>query len=838
MNSVSVVLLLSTLANTLLVAYVFWRRHHRPVHFAFFYMVLACAVWNFANFTVSFADDLTVTRVAGRAAFALGVAVAFACLHFSWYFPETHHIRPTRRTVVVAALTSSVMFLLACSPLVQRTVMLGPHGKQPVFGPAHPPYVIYMVVVFFAAFWNLFRTRLKTPSGRARMQLNYCLTGLVLSFIPAYIANFVLPFVTPRAEYYLLGAASPLVWTLFTFYAISRYRLMDIGLAFRNVLIYGMMAVILTSLFQIPFALHSRAIAGMSTTATTLLSILLTVLLALTVAPLQRRVAAFVDQHLFRGRYDHEAALVRFGGDLVRTYGRENIAARVAEQIPIIMQADGGSVYLPDEHSDSYALVSWSGPEDLRRPLALAQGCPLVGEVRRRMASVLRDEIAYARHRRSTDAAVLDVLEAAAAEVALPLVVRDSLLGVVLLAGRKNDHIYTTDDLKLLGALGSQAAIALDNTRLYEEIVASQKHYETILRHMQRGVLTVDPSLRITTLNEAGAAMLRTEADQCQGRAIGELVPEFQPLLARTLRDQRDQAVLDVTVHMGEKELPFGCETSLLQDSHNRTTGALIVFEDLFERKRFEQQVRRMDRLASIGTLAAGMAHEIKNPLVSIQTFAQLLPERHEDEDFRDNFGRVVVDEVSRINAIVQNLLDFARPRPYKPGRVELHGVLRRTLTLVGNTIRKKQVELDYQPADAPVTVNGDSEQLHQVFLNLLQNALDAVEDPPRSIAVSAEVRPAHPESGRGHDVVVRVADTGKGVPADRLPHIFDPFFSTKEHGHGLGLAICHGILQEHGAEIEVDSEIGRGTAFTVRFPACLDDDTDRPMEGDRCRES
>jgi len=237
-------------------------------------------------------------------------------------------------------------------------------------------------------------------------------------------------------------------------------------------------------------------------------------------------------------------------------------------------------------------------------------------------------------------------------------------------------------------------------------------------------------------------------------------------------------------------------------------------------------------------TLAVGMAHEIKNPLVSIQTFVQLLPERHEDVEFREGFGQVVLHEVNRINTLVQNLLDFARPRPSRKGRVAVHPVLERSLLLLGNEMRKKGIVITRAFAPEPVLATADGEQLHQVFFNLLQNAMQALEGRTGAeitLSTACATIPAGADSGER--IIVSVKDNGKGIPADDLPRIFDPFFSTKENGYGLGLAICHGILRELGADIEVKSTDNAGSVFVVSLPPWTGGATDGAEE-EACRVS
>jgi two-component system nitrogen regulation sensor histidine kinase GlnL len=226
-----------------------------------------------------------------------------------------------------------------------------------------------------------------------------------------------------------------------------------------------------------------------------------------------------------------------------------------------------------------------------------------------------------------------------------------------------------------------------------------------------------------------------------------------------------------------------------------------------------------MDRLASVGTLAAGIAHEIKNPLVSIQTFTQLLPERYQDTSFREGFGTVVRDEVSRINKLVQSLLEFARPRPRQIGPVSIHELLDRALTLLDSELHKYEIEVRRVYGDNVPIISGDGEKLFQVFFNLIQNAIQAMDGSERRIVLTTAKTVWNQSPQPADAVLLTIRDSGKGIDAANISHIFDPFFSTKSNGSGLGLSICHAIVEEHGAHIAVESTPGKGTTFSLTLP-------------------
>jgi two-component system NtrC family sensor kinase len=253
-------------------------------------------------------------------------------------------------------------------------------------------------------------------------------------------------------------------------------------------------------------------------------------------------------------------------------------------------------------------------------------------------------------------------------------------------------------------------------------------------------------------------------------------------------------------------------DLDLLATLANQATTAVEnarLYEDI---SRAKVQMQRADRLASLGTLTAGLAHEIRNPLVAIKTFTQLLPERFDDDEFRDHFLNVTAGEVDRISSLVNELLEFARPSHPNLNKEDLNQIVEKMLLLVASASHKKNLGIvkDFHQSLPPVVL--DKEQMKQVFLNILLNAIDAT---PENGTITVGTKLVK-KNGYEDAVQIMVRDTGKGIPKEDLERIFTPFFTTKHQGNGLGLAISHQIVQEHHGSIEVESEESKGTTFCV----------------------
>lgn len=233
------------------------------------------------------------------------------------------------------------------------------------------------------------------------------------------------------------------------------------------------------------------------------------------------------------------------------------------------------------------------------------------------------------------------------------------------------------------------------------------------------------------------------------------------------------------------------------------------------------KRMYRTDRLAVLGELAAGAAHEIKNPLTSIRSTIQYLSNDFDTESEKGQMMHELLNETERINKIVQGLLSFARPSALNSTEVNLEQLINQTLLLVNNTLKKQQVEVEFEYFTEQTTIMGDAEQLKQVCLNMILNAVEAMkendESRPRTLYISMEQGAMI--DARSHYLLLSFEDTGKGIDEKNIENVFNPFFTTKEEGTGLGLAICYGIVNRHKGELEVRSTLGKGTCFTIKLP-------------------
>ncbi len=381
------------------------------------------------------------------------------------------------------------------------------------------------------------------------------------------------------------------------------------------------------------------------------------------------------------------------------------------------------------------------------------------------------------------------------------------------------------DLLKVLGALLLLAAagILLFTTfQNYRAVTQTFERVKTLMRNILQsiptGVLTLDSRGAVTSLNSAAERLLDLRASVAVGRPVDHVLasaPELAAWLRSALAGERllQEADLLVTVE-GDRRVTLRISASELRDESGRNDGVVILLRDITEVNRLELQLRRADKLAALGTLAAGLAHEVKNPLDALSLNLHLLagelgspePSTAEVKGYLD----ILRSEVQRIHRIVENFLRFARPSIPEVKPLELNALMERVLSLVAFEAAGHGVTIETQFDPALASVSGDEGQLAQVFLNLAINALQAM---PAGGTLTARTQLANGWAE------VMVKDTGHGIPRDTLPHVFDPYFTTRPAGVGLGLAIAHRIVEGHRGTIDVETEVGKGTVMTVRIP-------------------
>ena len=356
------------------------------------------------------------------------------------------------------------------------------------------------------------------------------------------------------------------------------------------------------------------------------------------------------------------------------------------------------------------------------------------------------------------------------------------------------------------------------------EIQRLQRYTEQLLTTMGDGLLSIDMEGKVGTINPAARLMLGLPEDgPGQGSPVAALAPkdsDFQEcireLMLRPGPGRQREMVLDRDG--SRRAILLG--SSLLADAEGRPLEWILNLHDVTELKELEGRVRQSERLAALGTLAAGMAHEIRNPLASIKAFVQLVPRKGDKPEFMEKFQRTVPREINRLNSLIEDLLELARIPKYHFETMDITPLLEQTMELFEEDLRERGIQCRLELPAGALPAKVDEDHLVKAFRNLVGNALQAM---PTGGVLTITGRVDETGEGSGHHGVTLVfQDTGCGIPEEVLGSIFNPFFTTKDKGTGLGLAITHKVVTEHGGAIDVASTAGEGTCFTIKLEGAV----------------
>ena len=410
-------------------------------------------------------------------------------------------------------------------------------------------------------------------------------------------------------------------------------------------------------------------------------------------------------------------------------------------------------------------------------------------------------------------------LDLFAAEVIVPLHARGRIIGWLFFGHRITGQRFESDDLEGLMLLAEHVSTVLENALLYEEVTLQKTLAETLLKSIPPGIVATDEEAKIRWFNPTAEQILGVTARDALNQPVEAVGSRLAAFLRETL-DARENLPARQWIDPNTRR-SLSVETRRLVDEKN-PLGAVAVVHDLTAEDNLRQKQDLVDRAAFWTDLAASMSHEIRNPLVAIKTFAQLLPERFEDPDFRKDFNEIVVQEIDRLDKIITQINNFAHPSELVMKPVDVRSSVKKAIDLARVRVAKNGVAIDTTlPNDLP-RVLGDEEALTEVFAHLVANAAEATSgQSKRRITLAAKsIREGDHASG----VVITVQDNGKGISPDLREKIFSPFCTTKARGMGLGLPIVKRTVFDHNGRVDIDSN-PNGTSVSVMLPATPDAD-------------
>jgi two-component system NtrC family sensor kinase len=487
----------------------------------------------------------------------------------------------------------------------------------------------------------------------------------------------------------------------------------------------------------------------------------------------------------------------------------DRVVDQVAKYAARFLQADGAVVVLAEMEGRVLRVVAASGSLE-----------PLLGQANEESESALvrfaisRDRIEVAQGVETPTVDLLGGLMVRSAAVA-PLRAQGITMGALAVADRRGGA-FTTEDLWLLSTVATNASVVLANSRLYEMVRRSEEEWETAFNALTEGIAVVGPKSAILRANRALAMIAEVPEEELLGRDFSQLLPGASDAVSTLIEAvYRREKTAPLVVHLDQRQRVLRLTAAPLVGAESGSV--VILVEDVTEQRMLEAQIIQTDKMASIGQLVSGVAHELNNPLTSIAGLAELLLERPPHPELPRDHLKVIHDQAERASRIVRNLLTFARKGVAEKTAVDLNDVVTRTSLLIVYELQLHGIELDSELSLDPVVVLGDRYELQQVLLNLVTNAVQAVTavppEKPRRITLS---------TGRSEDeAILRVRDNGPGVPKHHAPYLFTPFFTTKAPGEGtgLGLSLSYGLVKAHGGTLSYEPAPEGGAEFRIVLP-------------------
>jgi len=383
------------------------------------------------------------------------------------------------------------------------------------------------------------------------------------------------------------------------------------------------------------------------------------------------------------------------------------------------------------------------------------------------------------------------------------------------LAADTRHSVFMAAILLLVGFAG---VTLLFMTHTYRVTRASLKRIESfsdsLVDNLPVGLISIGADNRIASINPEATRIFRLQSNQLIGRsASGVLSPQLVETL-NALESSQNAIEREVECRIEPAgRITIGLNASAWHDREGRFMGTIFLIRDLSEIRALRKEIARSQRLASLGSLAAGVAHEIRNPLSSIKGFATYFKERDVDNPKDTETAAIMISEVERLNRVVGQLLELARPVELERKTISLDTILKNSVALIASQAAEKNLLVKCDAVDASLSIFADPDKINQILLNLYLNAIDAMASDHGTMTVSAQATIKEP------GVLIAVTDNGGGIQKEDLPHVFDPYFTGKSTGTGLGLAIVHNIMEAHGGTVSVISDPGSETTFTLFFP-------------------
>jgi PAS domain S-box-containing protein len=785
--------------------------------YVFFYLLaLSFAVFSIFSPTGAMTPLDTVFYGLDKAGF---LAFPPLLLHYFSIFPSRKRFLRKRPDVLPLLYAPAALLLLA---RVRFHIPLPPRWSEAAILRYQEGLerfeLLHFAVFALVTLGILAHSTLRAPTILIKKQLRLIVYGLAFGILPSTVF-YIVPFIaggrpsTGGELTVLLQALIPLAFS----YSISRYRLVDIEVLLKKAatLIFSFFVIAFLYFFvgsQTQFFPENRLNA-------VVLGVLAIVLGATLFSPLKKLFQSLFDRAIYKRSYEYRRTLLSIIRELSRERNLPRLAQSLLEAVANALSLKTLALLMADDQDRLSFKVLRAAGAGTAVPARIPFDEGIVAELRD------KDALSFLSASDSeAGRAAMEELSALGFYHVLPLKVEDKIIGCLAMGKKQDGSFFSREDWELLTTVSGSVALALENADLYGretvramEMQRLKDYSENIIESLTVGVSVIDEEGLVIGWNRVLEDQIGIRKEAALGKKLGDVLgpATFSALFPpETQEDFRLLSEITLESPGGGKKI-FDIARTPLLDNALRAYGTIIVFEDITDKVHLQQQLLTSEKLASIGLLSAGVAHEINTPLTGISSYVQMLQKKLADTHYAQILEKVEA-QTDRVARIIKNLLTFARsPSDASFQRVDLKENLEEILSLIDYKLKNMNIRLALELEPVP-PFYAQGERLQQVFINIILNALDAM---PQGGELRIRLSP------EGEAAVVRISDTGTGIKPEHLPHIFDPFFTTKGvgKGTGLGLSISYAIIKEHDGRIQVRSEIGRGSTFTITLPVGRD---------------
>jgi two-component system NtrC family sensor kinase len=786
----------------------------RPADRTALHFYAVCALF-FLVYSISFTGSLT--RFDWLLFWIDSLAALFlpaVFLHFCLAFPER---RPsTLRAWVVPVLYLPALVVSGAGAMSHALLAAGEDAEAlwAIVEAIDRTKPLYFAAYFTLAFAVLVDSYRRTRGLVPRRQVKWLLWGTAAGVFP-FLAFYALPFALGRAGLALeLAGYGPLALIpLSLAYAVVKHRLMDVELLFRRALGYVLAVAVIVGL-----ALFTVGVTDVlwEEPHATLIALISAIVVVLAFSPVKARIQDALDRLFYRERYRWRKTLVRLSEDLNADLDLELTAERLLQGIGAALGLREMALLLPDHAGDLVPFRS----HGVQRT---GDGRPVIG-----VGTPLIDKLKAGQPVDVDQASNDDTpLRASGLAWLFPCRVKGEVIAVLGVGRKDGLDPLNSEEVDTLKTLAAQAATAIMNGRLYqrlaekaEELRGLKEYNENILESLDSGIVVLDLEGRVVRWNRAMEGLYGRARAEVLGQPLDAVFPEafLEALRGSLVLGGHDQIANVYKLHLpaadGRSQI-VNLAVAPFQAAPGERCGTILILDDITARIRLEEQLQHAEKMASVGLLAAGVAHEVNTPLAGISSYTQLLRGQLEENDPRQQVLEKIEKQSFRAAKIINGLLNFSRSSGTEFEQVDVNKVLADVLALVEHQLDGSRIRVRRELAERVPPVRGNENRIQQVFFNLILNARDAM---PSGGWLTLRTH-ADEET-----VVVEVGDTGHGIRREHIRRIYDPFFTTKGigKGTGLGLSVSYGIVQEHGGAIFVESDPGQGTTFQVALPALV----------------